>query len=50
MKERRQGNKNEVVTLITKRGPTMVGPEIEKFENYTHLDALKSHFKSLIQS
>ena len=40
---------SEGVSLVMKGGPTMVGPNLGKFENYTPLDALKSHFKALFR-
>ena len=46
MKDRRHGKKSERVSLVIKGGPTMVGPDLRKFENYTPLDAPKSHFKA----
>ena len=40
------GMQNEGVSLAINGGPTMVGPDLRKFENYIPLDALKSHLEA----
>ena len=46
MKDHRHGIKSEGASLVIKGGPAIVASDLGKFENYTPLDALKSHLEA----